>query len=80
MEFCQDCNNMLIPKDDQLYCRTCEAYYEMTEGGKKSTRKIIHKKEEYEKNAVVTVSVGEKKYISEYLRDEDDKIKMFGLK
>lgn len=49
MEFCEDCNNMLIPKDGELYCKACEEYYPMTEGEANSTKKIIQKEEEYGK-------------------------------
>ena len=80
MKFCEHCSNMLFPKDGQLYCKLCDKYYEMTGEEARSTKKIINKEEDYEKIEVVTVSVGEKNDNSRYLRDEDNKIKMYDLK
>lgn len=28
MKYCPSCENMLFPKDDQLYCKVCDKYYE----------------------------------------------------
>lgn len=46
MEFCQNCNNMLIPKDGQFYCRTCNLYFRITEG-EEIMKKIIKRDESF---------------------------------
>jgi DNA-directed RNA polymerase subunit M/transcription elongation factor TFIIS len=50
MRFCPDCENILIPKDDKLYCRACDIEVEFDPEiyNYKITKKIKQKENEIE--------------------------------
>ena len=48
MRFCDNCGNMLIPKDGKLYCKACEEEFELgsDQEGYKIQKKIRHDEKE----------------------------------
>ncbi|MFO7796172.1 MAG: hypothetical protein R6W84_08465 [Promethearchaeia archaeon] len=48
MNYCPVCNNLLVPKDDHLYCRVCDKNYKLVknqEGEYKNVTKLNPKEE-----------------------------------
>lgn len=48
MKFCDNCGNMLIPKDGKLYCKACEEEFDLgkNQEGYKIQKKIRHDEKE----------------------------------
>lgn len=50
MRFCPDCENIIIPKNNRLFCRACEKEFELDPetNDYKIVKKIKHNESEFE--------------------------------
>ncbi|MHA2474840.1 MAG: hypothetical protein ACXAES_16575 [Promethearchaeota archaeon] len=55
MRFCENCGNMLIPKNGKLFCKACEEEFEL--GKDKESYKIV-KKIHHDENETAPISKG----------------------
>ena len=79
MRFCDNCGNMLIPKDKKLYCKACEEEFEL--GSDKESYKIqkkIHHDENESAPIVVKeglkgerISNGDRRAYEDYFRSSE---------
>jgi DNA-directed RNA polymerase subunit M/transcription elongation factor TFIIS len=48
MKFCDNCGNMLIPKNKKLYCKACEEEFDLgkSKGEYKIQKKFLHDEKE----------------------------------
>jgi len=68
MRFCENCGNMLIPKNGKLYCKACEEEFDLeSKEGYKIQKKIRHDEKEA---APIVIKEGLR---SERISDEDRK-------
>ena len=42
MRFCPECNNLLIPRKNKLYCKACDIEFELEKDDYKIVKRIRH--------------------------------------
>lgn len=56
MRFCENCGNMLIPKNGKLYCKACEEEFEL---GKDKEDYMIQKKIRHDEKEAAPIVIKE---------------------
>ena len=64
MEYCEDCDNILISKDGKFYCRTCDKYYEKVDEDELKVGKKVNENPEKEETLI-------KQNVTEEITDKD---------